>query len=273
MDAWWLYATGMLASAAMIECLAGQEDDDIATGDRETDVSRRDLFSALSQVVGGLAHEIKNPLSTIQLNLKLLGEDLQRYDDEEHARLARRVERVRDESDRLRQTLDDFLRYAGKVELSPVRVDLCEIVRELRDFFSPQTDAGGIIFRDSLPDHPVFCRVDINLIKQALLNLMINATEAMEAGGELLLRVRADGIERAIVEVIDTGPGIEPETQEIIFQPYWTSKKSGTGLGLPTARRVVREHGGDLKLESEPGKGTRFIVTLPMHSPETTDES
>lgn len=216
----------------------------------------------LSQIVGGLAHEIKNPLSTINLNLKLLGEDLTRYRDEDHQRLARRLQHVQEETERLRQILDDFLHYAGRHELNRTHVDLRDVVGELRDFYSPQAEASNVVLRTDIDPSPVPCRLDVNLFKQALLNLMINATQAMADGGELLVRIHADG-DDARLEVIDTGPGITPENLQNIFRAYWSSKSDGSGLGLPTARRIVREHGGTMNVESEPGKGTRFVVTLP----------
>jgi signal transduction histidine kinase len=224
--------------------------------------SSRELFDELTQIVGGLAHEMKNPLSTISLNLKLLGEDLGRFHDAEHERLSRRLARVQEEADRVQQILNDFLRYAGKFELAVQPVDLCDVVGQLRDFFAPQADAARVVFRTALPDGPLPCRVDPNLIKQALLNLLINAVQAMAEGGELLLRLIARD-DQAVIEVTDTGPGIEPAALENIFRPYWSSKQGGSGLGLPTARRIAREHGGTLTVESEPGKGTRFVLTLP----------
>lgn len=220
-------------------------------------------YTELTQLVGGLAHEIKNPLSTINLNLKLLGEDLGRYHDEEHHRLRRRLARVQDEARRVQQILDDFLRYTGKYELNLQRTDLCELIGELQDFFLPQAEAGGVVLRMSHPEGPLCCNLDADLIKQLLLNLMINATQAMEAGGELMVSVSSRD-DCAMLEVIDTGPGIDPKVLDSIFQAYWSTKQGGSGLGLATARRIAREHGGTLRVESEPGKGTRFVLKLPL---------
>ncbi|MBN1943034.1 MAG: two-component sensor histidine kinase [Phycisphaerae bacterium] len=220
-------------------------------------------LAELSQIVGGLAHEIKNPLSTINLNLKLLGEDLARHRDEEHLRLARRLRYVQTEAERLRQILDDFLHYAGRHELTLAGADLRDVVCDLRDFYAPQAASSRVVLRTDVGEKSVFCRVDVNLIKQALLNLMINATQAMADGGELLLRVGVEG-DQARIEIIDTGPGVPPEDLQNIFRAYWSTKTGGSGLGLPTARRIVREHGGTMNVDSEPGKGTRFIILLPM---------
>jgi signal transduction histidine kinase len=229
----------------------------------EAENSRRQ-WAELSQLVSGLAHEIKNPLSTVRLNMRLLAEDLARYNDEEHERLQRRLKLAADEAERVENILRDFLRYAGKVELSLQQADLVDVISELHDFFAPQAAASNVVFRTDLPEQAVMCLLDVGLIKQALLNLMINATQAMQGrGGELLIRLgHRDGWVN--IEVIDTGPGIPPENIEGIFDAYWSTKADGSGLGLPTARRIVREHHGRLSVDSEVGKGTRFVIALPV---------
>lgn len=219
-------------------------------------------LTELSRIVGGLAHEIKNPLSTINLNLKLLAEDIDRHDDDEHHRWARRLVRVQNETDRVRAILDDFLRYAGQFEAHLTRVNLCDVVGELYDFFQPQAEASRVVLRISTPEAPIFCDLDPKLFKQALLNLLLNATQAMSSGGDLVIKVAASDVEITL-EVIDTGPGIAPETLQTIFQPYVSTKPDGSGLGLPTAQRILRAHGGSIRIQSELGKGTRFILTLP----------
>ena len=217
----------------------------------------------LGQLAGGLAHELKNPLSTINLNIKLLAEDLAHHDDDLHRRWLNRLLSVQKEASRLREILEDFLRYAGKYELQLAVVDLRRVISELSDFFTPQAEAAHVLMRIQLPEAPVRCNIDGNLIKQALLNLMINATQAMDSGGELLIRL-SEQRGRAVIEVIDTGPGIPPEQIGQIFQVYYSTKKAGSGLGLPTTRRIIREHEGTIHVESQFGMGTRFILSLPM---------
>lgn len=216
----------------------------------------------LGHLTGGLAHEIKNPLSTINLNLSLLAEDLARSADEQHHRWLRRLEGVQGEADRLKEILNDFLRYAGKCELDLELLDLRRVVGELVDFFAPQADAAHVVLRTTLGETPLRCRLDPRLIKQALLNLMINAVQAMTAGGELLIRLSSQRGD-AVVEVIDTGPGISPQDLTKVFEAYFSTKPKGSGLGLSTTRRIILEHDGQIRVESEPGKGTRFIITLP----------
>lgn len=222
-----------------------------------------DHLVELGQLAGGLAHEIKNPLSTINLNLKLLAEDIRHYSDQDHRRWLRRLESVQDEANRLREILEDFLRFAGKIELSKAPADLRNLVGEVVDFFAPQASAAHVVMRTTLSDHPVRCDIDANLIKQALLNLMINAVQAMPGGGELIIIVSAARTQ-GIIEVIDTGTGIAPADLPRVFQVYYSTKQRGTGLGLPTTQRIIREHEGNITAESELGKGTRFMISLPL---------
>lgn len=222
-------------------------------------------FRELGHLVGGLTHEIKNPLSTMNVNLQLLREDLARSGPPDKQRCLRRLDNLRGESDRLRGILDDFMRFAGRYELDFEKIDLRSVIEELTDFFSAQADAAHVVLRTSLPETPVLCEVDAGMIKQAVLNLMINAVQAMDDGGELLVRV-STGRDKCLVEVTDTGPGMDAETKSQIFDAYYSTRKGGTGLGLPTTRRIVREHDGNVHVDSEPGKGTRFIVELPLAS-------
>ena len=226
--------------------------------------SPEDLLE-LVKSIGNLPHEINNPLSIIKLNLELLAEDFADSDDDRCRRNLNRLQRVQDEVRRLQDFLKEFRKYVGGGELQLAEVDLRLIVEELTDFYRPQAESNHVVMRYALPGKPVPCRIDAGLIKQAILNLIINATQAMNEGGELLLRLSADDA-RAELEVIDTGPGIKPELRRKIFEPYYSTTKGGTGLGLPTARRIIRRHDGDIGLDSEPGKGTRFVITIPLYT-------
>jgi len=217
-------------------------------------------LAELGTLTGGLAHEIKNPLSTVQLNLQLLQEDLS--DEDASPRVLNRLKTVQRETSRLRETLDDFLRYAGKMEIDRKEVDLRSLLDELADFYSPQAQMHRTQFRLKLPEQPVIARVDPKLIKQAVLNLLINALQAMTGGGELILSLRVDG-PNVFIEVIDTGSGISPEVQARIFDAYYSTKRGGNGLGLAMTRRIIEDHGGKISVASEPGKGSRFEIRLP----------
>jgi signal transduction histidine kinase len=224
--------------------------------------NRAQRLAEIGTLTGGLTHEIKNPLSTLQLNLQLLQEELD-PNDPAHTRLINRLAAVGRETSRLRDILDDFLRYAGKIELRRQRVDLNALLEELSDFFAPQAQLNRIQIRLRPSPQPLFAMVDPRLIKQAVLNLMLNGFQAMPTGGELILGAApANG--RAMIEVIDTGPGIPREETDKIFQAYYSTKKGGTGLGLAMAKRIIEEHGGELGVRSEVGKGSDFYIRLPM---------
>ncbi len=226
---------------------------------------RAERLAELGSLTGGLAHEIKNPLSTIQLNLQLLQEDLP-SETVVGSRVHSRLRTVRQEASRLREILDDFLKYAGRLELECEVTDVGVMVEELSDFFFPQASSQQVRLRYERPAESVKAKLDPRLMKQAVLNLMLNATQAMTGGGELILKVeQVDG--QAEITITDTGPGISPELQDQIFQAYYTTKKGGTGLGLPMTRRIAEEHGGTIRLESEMGKGSKFTLSVPSKGP------
>ena len=222
---------------------------------------RAERLAELGTLTGGLAHEIKNPLSTIQLNLQLLQEDLT-PDNPAYSRVINRLRVCERETGRLREILDDFLRYAGKIELQRTKVELNRICEDLVDFFWPQAQLGRVQLRLKRAPTDVNVMADERLLKQAMLNLLLNGVQAMPNGGELILAV-SDGSDAAIIDVIDTGSGIEPEVISRIFDAYYSTKKSGTGLGLAMTRRIAEEHGGRVSVTSEVGKGSDFSLHLP----------
>ena len=216
----------------------------------------------LGSLAGGLAHEIKNPLSTLNINLQLLEEDLERS-DVSPVRIRTRLEGLRREVTRLQEVLDDFLRFAHGYELHLEEESVNEVVDEVLDFVGPEARQKRInIIRGAGPAIPR-CRLDRNLIKQAFLNILINAQQAMPEGGDLMVRTAAER-EGVRIEFTDTGAGIRPEHLDRIWDVYFSTKKGGTGLGLPTARRIVEEHHGSIDVNSEVGKGSCFTIRLPL---------
>lgn len=222
-------------------------------------------------MTAGLAHEIKNPLSTIGLNAQLLSEavgDLEVPEDSK-ASLVRRLKALEREVERLRGILTDFLDYAGGIHVEALVQDVNLVVDELIDFFLPQAEQAGVRLRATLHPAALMAPVDAGHLKQALLNLLLNAVQAMRsAPGELLVRtmpaIDADGTRVVRIHVTDTGPGMDAATIERIFRPYFTTKSAGSGLGLPTARRLIEAHGGRIDVFSEVGKGTDITVVLPV---------
>ena len=225
---------------------------------------RIEQIEQLSKLTAGLAHEIKNPLSVIKINLKLITEDWDR-NDERLARSMRKVGVIQKQTDSLQQILDGFLQYMGKAEIHPALAEINQLVGEVVDFYSPQAHSHSITVRIALSKEPLQCKVDVGMIKQVILNLFINAQQAMTAGGELMVKTVKDKNE-ALIEISDTGSGIEPDRINNIFDAYYSSRPGGTGLGLPTARKIIEAHNGSISVVSELGKGTLFTVKLPLCS-------
>ena len=229
-------------------------------------------MAELGGMTSGLAHEIKNPLSTIGLNAQLLAEAIEDSDlsEQDKGRLVRRVGTLRRETDRLKDILEDFLQFAGELRLHREPADLNELVADLVDFFSPQADQQGVRLRAELCPGPARASIDVARLKQAVLNLMLNAVQAMtgtsDAARELILRTIASP-GRVTIHVIDTGPGMDEAMLARIFEPYFSTKSGGSGLGLPTTRRIIEAHGGRLEVHSEPGTGTDFAIGLDPLAP------
>ena len=180
----------------------------VRPADDEPDITRRlrAQYAEISQLAGGLAHEIRNPLSTLSLNLDLLLEDFQNAETPRDRRVLQRVERLRDEVQRLHAILENFLRFARVQDLKLAPADLNALVDELRDFYEPTLATKGIVIRTHFaPDLPMV-RLDADLFKQALLNLILNAEHAMPSGGELILTTRYEP-PWVVLDVIDTGLG------------------------------------------------------------------
>jgi len=239
-----------------------------AATDLEPEVTRRlrAQYAEVSQLAGGLAHEIRNPLSTVSLNLDLLAEDFQNAETPRDRRVLQRVERLQHEVHRLRDILESFLRFARVQPLRLEPINLNAIVEELCDFYEPTAATKGVVIRTYLaPDLPSTA-IDADLLKQALLNLILNAEHAMPSGGELILKTHNDGT-WVILDVIDTGMGMTEEVCARIFDAFFSTRPAGSGLGLPTARKIVEAHGGTLTVQSEPGKGSQFTLRLPESDP------
>jgi signal transduction histidine kinase len=222
-----------------------------------------DQYTEIARLAGGLAHEIKNPLSTIRLNMDLLAEDLGDAETPVVRRSLKRVELVRRECQRLQSLLDDFLNFAKvrRVHLAPA--DLNQQIEEVLEFFAPAAHEAGVeIVRYLDPELPRVL-LDREAFRQAMLNLIINAKQAMPDGGQLVVRTAAERNE-VVVYLIDTGVGMDARTASQMFEPFYTTKPGGSGLGLPTTQKIIEALGGRMSVQSEVGRGTQITIELPV---------
>jgi signal transduction histidine kinase len=175
----------------------------------------------------------------------------------------KRVQTLQREVSRLELIVEDFLIYARGGEINRSARNIVEIVREVLNFVETEDDLQNIRHHVELPNSLPLAILDPGAMRQALLNLVVNARQAMPMGGELIVRVRRQ-VNHVVLTITDTGVGMSPADLEHCFDPYWSTKKNGTGLGLATVKRIIQEHEGTISVVSELGRGTSFKIVLPL---------
>lgn len=229
----------------------------------------QEQYAELAESAGVFVHEIKNHLNTLSVNLQMLGEDFADPQSHRERRALERIRRLQTECNRLVEVSNDFLRFTRVKELERVPVDLGKLVDELIDFFGGLAQDRGLTIRCYIPaDLPVLS-LDRGLIEQALLNLLLNARDAMPNGGQLTIQATAEPNAIAL-SLIDTGIGMSPKVLANAFKPFYSTRSGGTGLGLPTTRKIIEAHGGSIHAESEVGRGTKFTIRLPLEDAPTS---
>ena len=219
-------------------------------------------LNALTLLAAGVAHEIGNPLNSLNIHLQLINREARKLDGAKRTKLQESVEIARAEVNRLDSIISQFLRAIRptRPQLRPENVN--SIVEEAVRFFAPEIKDRDIVVEQELRSDLPMIDIDRDQMKQALYNVIKNSFEAMKSRG--ILRIRTDKDDSHVfVKFTDTGGGISPENLSRVFEPYFTTKSSGTGLGLLIVRRIVREHGGELSIESSEGKGLTLTIRLP----------
>ena len=216
----------------------------------------------LAELAGGFIHDIKNHLSTIGLNLQLLAEDFEEPQSQRERRALDRIQRLQGECQRLVDVSNDFLRFARVKDLDLRPTELASVVEELVIFFGPTAMTDNIDIKSYFPSDLPPVRLDREMFKQALLNLLLNAQQAMPGGGEITIQAVRDN-DDVVLNVIDTGKGMAPDVAAKVFRPFYSTRTGGSGLGLPTTRKIIEAHGGTIDLQSEVGRGTKFTIRLP----------
>jgi signal transduction histidine kinase len=222
-----------------------------------------DQYTEIARLAGALAHEIKNPLSTIRLNMELLAEDLEEAQTPAQRRAAKRIDVVQRECQRLQDLLDDFLQYARVRHLHLVPTDLNKEINDTLDFFQPEAAEAHVeIVRYLDPELPTVL-LDREAFRGALFNLILNAKQAMPEGGQLMIRTAATNGSVAL-HLIDTGIGMDERTAAQMFDAFFSTKSGGSGLGLPTTAKIIDAHHGRITVQSEVGHGTQITIELPV---------
>jgi PAS domain S-box-containing protein len=233
---------------------------------KETQLRRAESLAALTTLAAGVAHEINNPLGSISIRIQLL-EKLLKAPEPDQAAMTKHLGVVKQEMERLKQIVVDFLFAVRPMDVQLLSENPGPVIQEVADLVEPEAERFGIELSLSIPPNLPRLLMDKRLIKQALLNLIKNAMAVMPQGGRLGIGVEQADDELRI-SVSDTGTGIPEELLTKIFEPYFTTKKSGTGLGLTITFKIIKEHSGDISLESKEGEGSTFTIHLPIPQKE-----
>lgn len=224
----------------------------------QEEIRRQEKLAAIGGLAAGVAHEIRNPLSSIKGIASYFKTKLaDNRDDSEAAGVMIR------EVDRLNRAISELLEFARPTELRTQPTDLAELLQHSIRLVQQDAATKNIAVKIELPPDPVVAVIDPDRISQCLLNLYLNAIQAMDSGGRLDIDLITDSKGNARIIVADSGVGIRLEDIKKIFDPYFTSKQSGTGLGLAIVHKIIEAHQGSIKVQSKPGEGTRFTIILP----------
>lgn len=222
----------------------------------------RKQYQELATLAGSLAHEIKNPLSVIRMNIELLGEDFAELNTPDGRKALNRIEILQRQCERLETMLNDFLRFTRLDNLELKAGDINQQILLVLQLFETQAARQNVEIKRFLESDVPAIKMESQTFQAALINLVKNALESMPDGGQLVARTRLTRVGVAL-DLIDTGCGMETETLLKMFDIFYTRKDGGTGLGLPTAKKIIEAHGGRIAVQSEVGQGTKFTLEFP----------
>lgn len=237
---------------------------------KETQLRRAESLAALTTLAAGVAHEINNPLGSISIRMQLIEKLLANPAEVNRTAMSKHLGIINEEIERLKKIVVDFLFAVRPMDIQLLSGNSGIVMEEIAELVQPEAERKGIDVRLSVAKDLPDVLMDKRHMKQALLNLVQNAMAAMPGGGRLVLTAESSNDEVRL-SVSDTGIGIPEDKLTKIFEPYFTTKKSGTGLGLTIAFKIVKEHSGEISLVSKEGKGTTFTIHLPV--PQTVKKS
>ncbi len=224
---------------------------------REVEINRR--LASIGRLAAGIAHEIRNPLSSIKGFATYFKERYREVPEDQKT-----AEIMVQEVERLNRVIGQLLEFARPMKLNKVQASIHEVITYSLKMMQKQAQERGVVIRTNLSPEIKDLSIDTDRISQVLLNLYLNAIQAMDQGGTLRIDSSLDeGSGKAKIVISDTGVGIKREDLVHVFDPYFTTKQSGTGLGLAIVHRIIEAHRGEVRIESEPGKGTTVMILLP----------
>jgi len=229
----------------------------------EKTIYRQERLSSLGKLAGGIAHEIKNPLNAINLSLQHLGDKLASDSPMDRELFNRYSGNIQREVGRLSKIVDTFLNFSRVSELERAPVNIHALIDEVLTLLARDAHARGIRIETAFAGSELVKNVDPEKMKTVFLNLIINAIEAMPSGGRLRITTFGGGRKPAKITISDTGCGIAAEDLERIFDLYYSTKEQGSGLGLAIVNDIIRDHGGELAVQSSLGTGSDFTLTIP----------
>jgi len=229
----------------------------------EAQAQMDDRLAYVGALAAGLAHEIRNPLNVLSMNLQMLEEDIASRATDEAGEARVYLSALQGEIRRLSNLVNNFLSYARPTQPRFESRDLNRVLAEICQFIRPEFESRGITLRQELSPYLPPVEMDEGLIRQAVMNILMNAAQILKPGGTVTVQTAIGPEGEAIAAIRDDGPGIKPEDRERIFEVFFSTRGGGTGLGLPIAARIMEAHGGSIAVESEPGRGAAFILKLP----------
>ena len=228
----------------------------------QSEVSRHERLAAIGGLAAGVAHEIRNPLSSIKGIATYFRTRFEKEEDD-----AEMADVMITEVDRLNRVVTELLEFAKPTDLRTSRVDVRTLVTHSVRLVQGEADRQGTRVLVKVPEEPLEAGMDTDRFSQCLLNLYLNALQAMGSGGTLTITPGPAAGDMVEIPVRDTGPGIGTEHLNLVFDPYFTTKAKGTGLGLAIVHKIVEAHGGTVKIRSAPGRGAAFSIRVPRHAP------